>query len=135
MFKVRDLLIVAAMVLGGSAVYYRSEILKYFEPAIVPVEYYVDAPQREREMKAEIEALEGRVQDLVDEMAARLAKHATELSHQEQLMKAAGDVIQSQEAEITMLRAAGEATRLRYLNLCTRLRELGADEDVTIAAD
>lgn len=124
MFKVRDLLIVAAMVLGGSAVYYRSEILKYFEPALVPVEYYVDAPQREREMKADLDKLDGRIKDL-----------ESKLSHQEQLMKAAGDVIQSQEAEITMLRAAGEATRLRYLNLCTRLRELGADEDVTIAAD
>ena len=59
----------------------------------------------------------------------------SKLSHQDQLMKAAGDVIQSQEAEITMLRVDGEATRLRYANLCTRLRELGADEDVTIAAD
>lgn len=76
MFKVRDLLIVAAFAVGVVSCFYRGTIIKFFEPAIAPVEYYVDAPARERELREELAKAE--------QLAAARAQHVAVLSEEKE---------------------------------------------------
>ena len=117
--KVRDLLIVAAFVCGVVACSYRAQIRKYFEPAIAPVEYYVNAPKLEQELRAEL----AKAEELAASRAAYIAvlDEAKDRSNREVaslLWK-----LDEATAELTALRAY----RARFETLCTRIKQLNGD--------
>lgn len=117
MFKVRDLLIVAAFCLGCTSVYYRSEVLKHFEPAVRAFNYYVEAPKREAEVQAKLDAVEAA------------------LSHQMELFAGAESVISRMGEDLEVARAESASLKSRYADLCQRLLELGNDVPSVLAAE
>ena len=138
--NVRDLLIVAAFVVGIVACSYREAIRRYCDPAIAPVQYYVDAPKREEDLLArlkEAETLaESRAQhvSVLLEEKERLERQASglsarlgvQLSTGTALRQEAGrlaDQLQSATNELADLRAY----RARFEALCQRIRALNGD--------
>lgn len=114
MFKSRDLLIVAALIVGVFCGIYRSEIAGWANPVIEPIDYYVDAPVREAEMKASIDSLTRKV----GELNSAVSERGNELLHAYRLM----------EAQELMARDS----RAKYLEYARRVRELGLEADVDL---
>jgi septal ring factor EnvC (AmiA/AmiB activator) len=138
--KVRDLLIVAAFVCGVVACSYRAQIRKYFEPAIAPVEYYVDAPAREKELREELAAAEKlaavraqhvavlseekeRAEQEVASLSQRLSVQSSAATLLRQETGRLADQLQSATSELADLRAY----RARFEALCQRIRALNGD--------
>lgn len=119
MFKVRDLLIVSALVIGVSCGIYRGEIVQAARQYAAPAFWYVDAPSREE--LATALALSGRL--------------AAELAHQKDLFSGAESIIQRMGEEVSEARAELSGTRSRYAALCQRLLELGNDVPSVLAAE
>lgn len=135
MFKVRDLLIVAALVIGVSCGIYRQEIVQAARQYAAPVFWYVDAPAREAEL---IEKHSLEVKALQEELAAALAYSGTvaaELAHQKDLFSGAENVIQRMGDELGVARAELGSTRSRYAALCQRLLDLGNDVPSALVAE
>jgi hypothetical protein len=140
MFKFRDLLILAAVFVGGSVVYFRSDLCRVFDPVVGPVMYYVDAPQRERDMLEEL--------DEADRLADVQEQHIAVLSEEQEL--ATGQIASLQQrltveqsAAFVLRRAHGElaeqvvalrdelaglkAYKARFETLCQRIKQLDGD--------
>jgi chromosome segregation ATPase len=135
MFKVRDLLIVSALVIGVSCGIYRGEIVQAARQYAAPAFWYVDAPSREAELLKQ-HSLE--VEALREELATALAlsgRLAAELAHQKDLFSGAESIIQRMGEEVSEARAELSGTRSRYAALCQRLLELGNDVPSVLAAE
>lgn len=145
MFSVRDLLIVAALLVGGVTVAYRSAIQSYCEPVIAPVEYYVDAPAREAGLQREIDQLKelvqiGREQEEKSAAACRelgetVADYHSQITTLVRRMGDAGRLIEAQRSELETADNELAKLRSRYAALCQRLVELGNDVPNVLAAE
>lgn len=124
MFSVRDLLIVAALIVGGTVVAYRSTIEEYCKPAVEPVQYYVDAPAREAELLAQIDRLCEQV---------RIGQELEEKASSE--LRDAQCVIDAYKSETDRLDAELAKLRSRYAALCQRLVQLGNDVPPVLAGE
>jgi hypothetical protein len=142
MFKFRDLLIVAAVIVAVVATLNRAVIFRALDPVVAPVEYYVDAPQRERELRGEADALRQELAVIragIEHQSAVLAVSREErrqaLAEQERLEL----VRQAQAEELLHVHrllegqetVARDAVR-RYEDLVRRVRSVGQEADVRI---
>lgn len=138
--KIRDLFIVAAFVLGVVACSYRVAIQKFFEPAVKPVQYYVDAPQREQELRAalaeaeELAELRAMHIAVLDEEKSRATGEVASLSKSLQVQLSTGTALRNQAGKMAdELRAATDelsslrAYRARFETLCRRIKQLDGD--------
>ena len=140
MFKVRDLLIVAAFSVGIVSCYYRAAIREFFDPAIAPVEYYVDAPQREKELLEELSAAKQLAEThaqhiaVLSEEQALAVRQVSSLSERLSVVNGEGvalrreagrlaDALQAANGELTSLRAY----KARFETLCHRIKQLDGD--------
>lgn len=112
MFKSRDLLIVAALMVGVVCGAYRTDILRALDNFVDPIDYYVDAPAREADMQASIKSLSTEVASL----RASVDDRSNQLLHTQQLL----------EAQDQMARHSKAMFDLRI----QRLREICNEADV-----
>ena len=135
MFKVRDLLIVAAVVLGVACGIYRHEIVSAARTDAAPVFWYVDAPEREALMAQNIEELSSSLRAESRARAADAAEFRRALEAHEQLLCSATSALAAAAEDRNQAVEELAAVKARYAQLCQRLLELGNDVPSVLAGE
>lgn len=127
MFKVRDLLIVCALIVGVTCGVYRTEIAAKAREIGAPAFWYLDAPARESAMQEAHKADAARLEAMIEEKGRWLWDvHSQKLEVETSLhavrveLAAANDRVSALEGDLAAL-------RYKYSALCQRLLELGND--------
>lgn len=116
MFKVRDLLLVAAVIVGGCVVAYKDRLLEYAKPVIEPVQYAIDTPNREAALREQVDVLAGEIERRGEEIASLRRE-----------LEDSGRVIDAGSAEMQRLDDELARMRQRFSALCQHLLTLGQD--------
>lgn len=139
MFKVRDLLIVAAVALGVFGGIYRSEVVGFARnhaaPVVTPVLWYVDAPAREARLEARLVACEAVLAVAQDDLKSAREQMASDATQRGQVLSAVKAQIAVAEGERDRLFGELAGLKTRYATLCQRLLELGNDVPSALAAE